>query len=118
MAAGPRDRRRGRAGVEGTGGTAQGGEGRMLRKLAKALLAAAVLAPLGLGGCNPFGMGIATPIPVPAWVTERMEEKICYKNDFRTPIMPPIREGYPLPTCEDPPGEREVLRAMPHIVRG
>ena len=90
----------------------------MVLNKARVLLAAALLAPLGLSGCNPFGMGFATPIPVPPWVTERMEEKYCHKNDFRTPIMPPIREGYPLPTCEDPPGDREILRAMPHIVRG
>src|SRR5262249_54456521 len=82
------------------------------------LLAGAVLVPLGLAGCNPFGMGIATPIPVPPWVTERMEEKYCWKNDFRTPIMPPIREGFPPPLCEDPPDESMVLRAMIHVTRG
>jgi hypothetical protein len=83
-----------------------------------ALLAGALLSPLGFGGCNPYGMGILTPIPVPPWVTERMEEKYCWKNDFRTPIMPPIREGFPPPTCEDPPDQSMILRAMPHIVRG
>jgi hypothetical protein len=82
------------------------------------LLTAAVLAPLGLGGCVPYSMGLFTPIPVPAWVTERMEEKYCYPNDHRTPIMPPIREGYPVPTCEDPPDQSMILRAMPHIRRG
>jgi hypothetical protein len=63
-------------------------------------------------------MGIFTPIPVPAWVTERMEEKYCYPNDFRTPILPPIREGFPPPLCEDPPDEARVLRAIPHVKRG
>ncbi len=63
-------------------------------------------------------MGLATPIPVPPWVTERMEEKYCWKNDFRTPIMPPIREGFPPPLCEDPPDEARILRAMPHVHRG
>ena len=82
------------------------------------LLAGAVLAPLGFGGCNPYGMGIATPIPVPPWVTERMEEKYCFPNDHRTPIMPPIREGFPPPTCEDPPDQAMILRAMPHVRRG
>jgi hypothetical protein len=82
------------------------------------LLALAVLAPSGLVGCVPYSMGLATPIPVPPWVTERMEEKYCFKNDFRTAIMPPIREGFPPPLCEDPPGDAEVLRAMPHVCRG
>src|SRR5437868_3362871 len=81
------------------------------------LLAAAALAPLG-GGCYPFSMGIFTPIPVPPWVTERMEEKYCYERDFKTPIMPPIREGFPPPLCEDPPDEAMILRAMPHVTRG
>ena len=62
------------------------------------LFAGALLAPTGLSGCgvfnfNPFAMGFATPIPVMPWVTERMEEKYCIKNDYRTPIMPPIKEG-------------------------
>ncbi len=81
------------------------------------LLAGAAL-PLAFAGCFPYSMGVATPIPVPPWVTERMEEKYCAKNDFRTPIMPPIREGYPLPMCEDPPDESMILRAMPHVARG
>ncbi len=82
------------------------------------MLAGAILAVAGSGGCYPYSMGLLTPIPVPPWVTERMEEKYCFKNDHRTPIMPPIRAGYPPPLCEDPPSEAEVLRAMPHIVRG
>ena len=82
------------------------------------LLAAAVVAPAGLSGCHIFSMGFATPIPVPAWVTERMEEKYCFKNDWRTPILPPIREGFPPPLCEDPPDESRVLRAIPHVARG
>lgn len=82
------------------------------------VVAAAAVAPLALSGCVPYSMGIFTPIPVPPWVTERMEEKYCHKNDFRTPILPPIREGFPPPLCEDPPDEARVLRAMPHIRRG
>jgi hypothetical protein len=97
-----------------------------MRKVRTALLlAVAILCPLGLTGCSPFGigllpfsMGIYTPIPVMPWVTERMEEKYCHKNDYRTPIMPPIRTGYPVPTCEDQPTLGEVLRAMPHVARG
>lgn len=82
-----------------------------------ALLAGAILAPV-VGGCIPYSMGLATPVPVPPWVTERMEEKYCFKNDHRTPIMPPIREGFAPPLCEDPPDQAMILRAMPHIVRG
>jgi hypothetical protein len=82
------------------------------------LVAVAAIAPGGLGGCLPLSMGIFTPIPVPPWVTERMLEKYQWNNDFRTPILPPIREGFPPPLCEDPPDESAVLRAMPHVARG
>jgi hypothetical protein len=47
-----------------------------------------------------------------------MEEKYCWTNDFRTPVLPPILEGFPPPLCEDPPDEARILRAMPHVVRG
>jgi hypothetical protein len=89
------------------------------------LLVAAVLGPLGAAGCTPFNpgfypfsMGLATPIPVPPWVTDRMEEKYKYQNDFRTPILPPVREGFPEPICEDPPDDAHVLRVMPKVARG
>ncbi len=82
------------------------------------LIAGATLALVGTGGCHPLSMGIFTPVPVPPWVTERMEDKYCYQNDHRTPIMPPIKEGFPPPLCEDPPSEAEILRAMPQIPRG
>jgi hypothetical protein len=62
--------------------------------------------------------GIATPIPVPPWVTERMQEKYCHKNDFRTPILPPIIPGAPPPVCEDAPDEARVLRAWKKVPRG
>jgi hypothetical protein len=83
-----------------------------------ALLAVALATSAGAGGCVPYSMGIFTPIPVQPWVYERMQEKYCYKNDYRTPIMPPIREGFPPPACEDPPDPQSVLRALPHPVRG
>jgi hypothetical protein len=89
-----------------------------MKKLRTLLLLAALAVPAGLGGCYPLSMGLATPIPVPAWVTERMEEKYCYPNDFRTPILPQIQEGFPPPLCEDPPDESRVLRAIPHVARG
>lgn len=90
------------------------------------LTAVALAAPalnsgcLGLSGVfNPFSMGIYTPIPIQPWVAERMEDKyINQPRDHRTPVMPPIREGFPLPLCEDEPSDREVLRAMPRVVRG
>jgi hypothetical protein len=82
------------------------------------LLIVAAIAPMGLTGCVPLSMGIFTPIPMPPWVTDRMEEKYCHKNDTRTPIMPPIREGFPAPLCEDPPDDAMVIRAMPHVTRG
>lgn len=91
-----------------------------------ALLTAALLTSLGAVGCtpwtlgfSPFSMGLATPVPVPPWVTERMEEKYVHaKTDHRTPIMPPIREGFPPPLCEDEPDDARVLRALGSVVRG
>lgn len=73
---------------------------------------------LSVTGCMPFSMGIFTPTPVPPWVTERMEEKYTHRNDHRTPIMPPIKEGAAPPICEDAPDDAQVIRAMPHMARG
>ncbi len=81
-------------------------------------LAICLLPAAGLGCTNPLGMGPFTPIPIQPWVTERMEEKYLHENDFRTPIMPPIRRGFPPPICEDPPSDREVLRALEPVLRG
>lgn len=84
-----------------------------------ALLAMALLPAITAGGClNPLGLGFATPIPIQPWVTERLEDKYLHKNDHRAPIMPPIKEGFPPPACEDPPTEGEILRAMPRVARG
>jgi hypothetical protein len=74
--------------------------------------------PLITTGCYPFGLGFGTPIPIQPWMTERMEDKYNHKNDNRSPIMPPIRDGYPPPICEDPPTDGEILRAMPRVARG
>lgn len=87
-----------------------------LRRRLLMLAAAVVLG--GSVGCNPLGAGFLTPVPVPPWVTERMEEKYAHRNDGRAPIMPPLRNGYPDPICEDPPSDQEVLRAMPRVPRG
>jgi hypothetical protein len=93
-----------------------------MRKFATWLmLAGASLAPL-LSGCFytfvPYSMGIATPLPVMPWTTERMEEKYCYDRDHKATILPPIREGYPPPPCLDPPDMGTIIRAMPKVIRG
>ena len=80
------------------------------------VLAVGVLA--GASGCNPLTLGFGTPVPVQPWVAERMEQKLNHKNDGRVPIMPPVRDGFPPPICEDPPSDQEVLRAMPRVPRG
>ena len=77
------------------------------------------LTPLGLTGCfNPFAAGIATPIPVPPWVSTTLEQRYQNNNDFRTAILPPIRPGFPAPLCEDPPDDAAVLRALQPVTRG
>jgi hypothetical protein len=80
------------------------------------LFLTAALVPLGSVGC--YGPGIFTPIPVQPWATDRLEDTYLHENDHRTPIMPPILDGFPPPFCEDEPSDREVLRAMPRIARG
>ncbi|QVL30620.1 hypothetical protein KIH39_17390 [Telmatocola sphagniphila] len=84
-----------------------------LRKSLMLLAVALVAAPIGCAFPGPF-----TPIPVQPWTSEKIENQYLHKNDFRTPIMPPIREGFPPPLCEDEPSVREVLRAMPSMTRG
>jgi hypothetical protein len=89
-----------------------------MRKLRNLLLLAGAVAFTGAVGCYPLSMGIFTPIPVPAWTYERMQEKYCHKNDWRTPILPPLVEGAPPPLCEDPPDDARVLRAIKPVPRG
>jgi hypothetical protein len=84
----------------------------------KLLLLTVAVLPVWSIGCNPFGIGPFTPVPIQPWVAERMDAKYNHKNDGRAPIMPPIRDGYPPPICEDPPSDQEVLRAMPRVARG
>lgn len=82
------------------------------------LIAGAFLMPLVTSGCvNLLSMGIFTPVPIPPWVAERMEERLCNKSDHRTPILPPIPPGH-RPLCEDPPDLATILRAMPRVTRG
>jgi hypothetical protein len=88
-------------------------------KALRSLVVATVLAlPVLASGCvNPLSMGIFTPVPVPPWVADHIEERLKYKNDNRTPVLPPIPAGY-RPLCEDPPDRAEILRTMPKIARG
>src|SRR4051812_10520423 len=91
----------GRGATDRTGGAAMRGLTRRLMMLA------ATAATLSGTGCL-----------VQPWVAERMTDKYQNVNDTRTPILPPRRAGYPEPRCEDPPSDREVLRALPQKIRG
>jgi len=85
------------------------------------LRAVALLTPLFAAGCLgifPPALQFMVMAPTQPWVTERMEDKYQHKNDYRTPIMPPLKDGFPAPICEDPPSEQEILRAMPRVSRG
>lgn len=90
----------------------------MFRTRRHVLLLAVAAFQVAAVGCNPFTMGLFTPVPIQPWVAERMDQKYGARNDGRTPIMPPIRDGYPPPICEDAPSDQEVLRAMPRVSRG
>ena len=82
------------------------------------LHAGILLIPTLLSGClNPFGMGLATPIPMQPWVGDRIAERLDSKNDSRTPVLPPIPPGH-RPYCEDPPDQQEMLRVLPRVARG
>ena len=87
----------------------------MVRLRTGLMLLGLLPALVGVTGCLP---GFWPIVPVQPWATERMEDKYLHKNDHRTPIMPPIRDGFPPPLCQDEPSEQEVLRAMPRVVRG
>src|SRR3984957_18733437 len=83
-----------------------------------ALWAFMLATPLGVGGCTGiFSMRLFTPLPVPPWVTERMQERYCWKNDFRPPVLPPTPEGKEV-HCEAQPDDARVIRAMPRVTRG
>ncbi len=83
----------------------------------KLLILVAVGMP-AVTGCAFFHPMAFLLVPTPPWVAERMEEKYQHTNDTRTPILGPIRDGYPMPLCEDAPSDKEVLRALPRIARG
>jgi len=89
-----------------------------MKTLYKRLFAASVLLSMTVVcGCTPFGMGLATPIPMQPWVADRIEERMVNRNDNRTPILPAIPPGH-RSYCEDPPDAQEILRAMPRVTRG
>ena len=82
------------------------------------LMAGVALVSAAASGCfNPLSMGIATPVPMPAWVADHIERRLDNPQDFRTPILPPIPPGH-RPLCEDPPDKAEILRTMPSVTRG
>jgi hypothetical protein len=78
------------------------------------LLLTGACAMLGSSGC--VGT-VLPPFPVLPWVPDRIEERLLHKNDFRTPVMPPIQPGF-TPKCEDPPDVQAINRAMPRVARG
>lgn len=84
----------------------------------KHLFLLAGLVTIVASGCiSPLSMGPFTPIPMQPWVADRIEERLCNRNDYRTAILPPIPPGY-TPVCEDPPDRAAILRAMPRVTRG
>jgi hypothetical protein len=80
------------------------------------LLAGALLVPW-CSGCNPFSMGVFTPVPVQPWMGEQIEAVMQNPSDHSTNILSPIPPGY-RPLCEDPPDRATIIRAMPPIIRG
>jgi hypothetical protein len=80
------------------------------------VLACAMLAPL-FSGCNPFTMGVFTPIPIPPWVADQIESHLENTSDNNTVVLGPIPPGY-RPLCEDPPDRATILRALPPVIRG
>src|SRR4051812_25667663 len=86
---------------------------RVGRWAASALVVLLAAPPSGFAAAPPL-----TPSPLPPWVTALIEKKFFETNDFRTPILPPIRAGAPPPVCEDPPEESDILRALPKVPRG
>ena len=72
-----------------------------------------------LGVALAFGLtGCLGVIPQPAWITERMNEKYDKRLKERATVMPPILPGQPIPVCEDPPSEEEIIRGLPRVKRG
>jgi hypothetical protein len=66
-----------------------------------AVLFTAAAAPL-------FGTGCL----VQPWVSDRMQQQFQHDKDYKAAILPPVRAGFPLPRCEDPPTDGEVMRVF------
>jgi hypothetical protein len=60
----------------------------------------------------------APAVPIPPWAVERLEEKDSCKNDFRRPIMPPIREGYSVECAAEPDEALVLRRGVPPLPAG
>ncbi|MEZ6143548.1 MAG: hypothetical protein R3B84_23535 [Zavarzinella sp.] len=84
----------------------------------RAIMSLMAIVPIGAVGCGSLPLAFVAPGPVQPWVANRIEERNLHKNDHRAVIMPPIRDGFPPPLCEDPPTEREVLRTLKKVRRG
>jgi len=70
-------------------------------KSALMVLAAAVALPIVSTGCL-----------IQPWAYDRMQNRYLHTNDHKTPILPPLRAGFPVPRCEDPPSDQEVMRVF------
>ena len=59
------------------------------------------------------------PVPVPAYLSQRMEDKLWEDERYnRVPVLDPV-EGENAPIfCVDPPSEDQVIRAMPETGAG
>jgi hypothetical protein len=85
--------------------------------LRRTILGLVACAGLNASGCG-FHPAAFLLVPTQPWVADRMTEKYQHTNDHRTPILPPVRDGFPPPLCEDAPSDREVLRLLPRVARG
>jgi hypothetical protein len=93
-----------------------------MKPLLLAVLGAGLLA--AMGGCDALPLmthlftGDLPIVAVPPWTAEPIEERLTHRFTPHTPIMPPLIPGQPVPTCDDPPSDEEVIRALPKLVRG
>ena len=61
----------------------------------------------------------AAPMPRAKHGSLQVELRFDLKREApaRTPILPPIRAGFPTPICDDPPSDEEIIRALPSAPR-
>jgi hypothetical protein len=48
----------------------------------------------------------------------RADNKAVQQNEYRTPLVPPIRPDAPEPQCAEQPTEAEVFRVLPNVPHG